>query len=351
MGTYGSIASGIKECGSSIKSDCSSVGTSFSFGNDDTFESLISKLNSVKNEISNQCSSLNDFAAILVKVDEYIELEKAISTLENNIASWNSQLSGLKSDDPSVSRLKSKISTANSDKRNKESQKQRIKSEVNSYHVSSVGKEYEIIEAATPEDLSDLSFDIDELLSKFRSGNLVKMGDGDSLYNYYNKSDVVNYMNEIKKEYSGRKAAVYSALAMIDLAAKAGGKLDYDWGGGHNGSYTTLDDVAAGTDCSAFASWAVNQGASSGFATQATGGLISSGSSEDLASAKPGDLLVRHSGNNGHVYFVVENNTKAGEFIVAEANSSSVGVQLSTHAYSELSGIYNARDMSAVYGE
>lgn len=353
MGTYSSIASSIKESGSNIKSDSSSIGTSFSFGNDDTFDSLAAKLKSVKSELESQCSSLNEFAAILNKVDEYKEAKEKVESLQSDISSLESRKSGLDSqkDASSISSINSDISAKNKEIETLKKKMEEIKKEANSFSVSSVGKEYEVIEPDASEDLSDLSFDIEDLLSKFKNGSLTKMGDGDSLYNYYNKEDVVNYMNEIKKEYSGRQAAVYSALAVIDLAAKAGGKLDYNWGGGHNSTYTSLDDVAAGTDCSAFASWAVNQGTGNNFSTQSSGGLISSGANEDLSNAQPGDLLVRHSGNSGHVYFVVENNTEAGKFIVAEASSPSVGVQLSEHAYSELSGIYSARDMSAVYGE
>ena len=353
MGTYSSIASGIKTDGSSINSDSSSIGTSFSFGSDETFESLFSKLKSVKSEIESQYSTLNEFAEILKKVDQYIDAKDNVSTLNSENSRLRSQVAGLdsKNDAATIASLNSNIRSNESKIASLEGTMNEIKNAANSFNVAAVNKEYEVLEPETPEDLSDLSFDIEDLLSKFKSGSLSKIADGDSLYNYYNKDEVVNYINEIKKEYSGRQAAVYSALAVIDLAVKAGGKLDYDWGGGHNNAYTTLDDVAAGTDCSAFASWAVNQGTDNSFYTQTSETLISSGTAEDLSSAKPGDLLVRYSNGSGHVYFVVENNTEAGKFIVAEAYSQSVGVQLSEHAYSELSGVYSARDMSAVYGE
>lgn len=193
--------------------------------------------------------------------------------------------------------------------------------------------------------------DIKVLLAKFQNGSLKKMADGDSLYNYFTEAEVDQLMAGIKSQYQGRYLAVNSALGIVDLAASKNLKLDYDWGGGHV-NITSVDHVATGTDCSAFVSWAINQGAPGDFTTRTTGGLINVGRTIEYKEAKEGDILVYNNGENGHVVMVVDNNPDTETFVVVEANGSNEGVILKTRKYSSLRGSnYKAKDLSELYNE
>lgn len=191
-------------------------------------------------------------------------------------------------------------------------------------------------------------FDVSSLLAKFTSGSLSKIADGDSLYSYYSREDIDNYIADIKSNSTGRDAAVNCALGYMSLAAEVGKKLDYDFGGGH-GVTTTNADVAYGVDCSAFASWCINQGSKNGFNTMATGGLIGVGNNVRYEEAQKGDLLVYHHGDSGHAMIIVDNDPTSQTFTVAEAANPTSGVVLSTKRYSDLSGTYYAKDLSDIY--
>ncbi len=338
--SYGAIASQIRSYCSTLRSSNDSISDSrFGTWTGKAHDTLTANLTDAKSTLSSQILALENFASTLDNVQKYIDNKGQISNKK-------SALSGM---DPekhasSIATLKSQISSLESENSTLSSS---IKSSLSG--ISSTGKKYSIIQVKEPTSTGELSFDVNSLLSKFTSGSLKKMADGDSLYRYYSKEQVSNYLKEITSKYKGRDAAVNSALAVINLAAQKGLKLDYDWGGGHT-STTSIDQIATGVDCSAFASWAVNQGAGGGFTTRTTGGLISTGAKTSYAQCKPGDLLVRHSNGNGHVYLVIQNDTKNQRFIVAEASSSNAGVKLSQYAYSKISGTYVARDMSSIYG-
>jgi cell wall-associated NlpC family hydrolase len=191
--------------------------------------------------------------------------------------------------------------------------------------------------------------DVKVLLAKFEDGSLKKMADGDSLYNYFTEEEVDAFMSNLKNQYQGRYLAINSALGIVDLAASKNIKLDYDWGGGHV-EVTDVDHVAKGTDCSAFVSWAINQGTPDTFTTRTTGGLINVGKTIDYKDAKEGDILVYNTSDSGHVVMIVENNPEKETFIVVEANGSNQGVILKTRTYASLrSSNYKAKDLTELY--
>ena len=337
--SYGAIASQIRSYCSTLKSSADGISDSkFGKWTGKAHDTLTSNLSDAKSTLGSQISSLENFANTLDNVQKYVDNKGQISNKK-------SALSGM---DPEKNA--SSIASLNSQINALTAENERLASQIrSSLSFSSVGKKYSVIKPKEATSTGQLSFDVKALLSKFTSNSLKKMADGDSLYNYYSKSEVQSYLNEIQSKYKGRDAAVNSALAVINLAAQKGLKLDYDWGGGHV-SKTSIDHIATGVDCSAFASWAVNQGAGGNFTTRTTGGLISTGAKTSYAQCKPGDLLVKHSNGSGHVYLVIQNDTKNQKFIVAEASGSATGVKLSQYAYSKISGTYVARDMSSIYG-
>lgn len=347
--SYSSIASNIRSYCSTISTACKGINSNEldSIWSGSAHDTLTNNLATAVSNMESEISQLKEYASALEKVDKYKEVLKDIETLNSDIQSWRNN------SDPNVD-YSSQIRSAESKLESKNETKKELKSDINSVlnGLSSFSKQFEVIEAEDATDVSGLAFDVEALLAKFKSGSLVKMGEGDSLYNYYDSNEVEQYLSNIKEQYTGRDAAVNCALAMIDLAADVGGKLDYDWGGGHNESYTSTSSVAAGADCSAFASWAVNQGSASPFATMTTSGLINQGTNIDYSSAQAGDLLVKDNNGNGHVVLVIKNDPATQTVIVAEANSSAVGTILNTKSYSDLAGqSYLARDMSSIYGE
>lgn len=309
-------------------------------------DTLTSNLSDAVANVSKQLEEVNKFAEVLIQVQEYKDTKERIVSLQNSLSSYDSE-----TDKDAIARTKSELSSCN----NKASQlKSEISSKLSSF--SKVSSQYEVIEYTIEKEYESYSneagnyqADLNGLLNAFNNGSLTKLSDGSSLYDYFAKDDVEKYINSIKNNSSGgRDTAVNCALGIISLAASVGAKLDYDWGGGH-AAYTTLDHVADGTDCSAFASWCINQGAGGDFQTQTTAGLVNVGVAEEYQSAQKGDILVYNTGGKGHVVVIVENDAENQRFVVAEAASSKQGVKVSSRSYSEFAGKYTARDLSSVY--
>lgn len=345
---YSSIANDISSKSDNVGVELNSVkSTNFDgIWSGPAHDTLTSNLSDAVTNASKQLEEVNKFAEVLIQVQEYKETNEKIVELQNSLSRYDSE-----TDKDAIRRVRSNIQSY----RNKASQlKSEISSKLSSF--SKVSSQFEIIEYTVEKDYESYSNEtgnyqanLKGLLTAFNNGSLTKLSDRSSLYDYFKKEDVEKYINSIKNNSSGgRDTAVNCALGIISLAASVGAKLDYDWGGGH-GAYTTLDNVANGTDCSAFASWCINQGAGKGFQTKSTAGLINVGVAERYESAQKGDILVYNNGDKGHVMVIVENDADNGRFVVAEAANSRQGVKLSTRNYSEFAGKYTARDLSSIY--
>lgn len=195
-----------------------------------------------------------------------------------------------------------------------------------------------------------VEFNINELLATFKSGKLHYLNNGESLYDYYGGDEagreyVRQVLAKIQSTYSGREAAVNSALALVQLCADAGIKIDYE----HKGTmgiqpFVPTDEVATGVDCNPMASWIVDKGTPGGFVWRPVGEFKSVGETcTDWTTAQPGDVLV----SDGHVATIVANDPANNLFITVE---SSNGVEIKTRTYSSMKGGgYQVRDMTNVY--
>ena len=195
-----------------------------------------------------------------------------------------------------------------------------------------------------------LEFDINQLLATFQSGKLHYLNDSESLYDYYGGDEagrayVRSVLAQIQSTYSGREAAVNSALALIKICGDAGIKIDYQ----HKGTtgrqpFVPTDEVATGVDCNPMASWIVDKGTPGGFVWRPVGEFKGVGTKcEDWTTAKPGDVLV----SDGHVAVIVANDPANNQFITVE---SSNGVEIKTRTYNAMKGGgYQVRDMTNVY--
>lgn len=232
-----------------------------------------------------------------------------------------------------------------------------------------VASEIEVVTYdASVEDYGQFIVDVDALVAAYANNysddnpaDPLKMLTGGSLYDYYNSYDekgnviegsgkayVEGIIQDIQKKYSGRDAAVNSALAILQLAANKGIKLDYE----HKGTngyepYVPTEQVASGVDCNPFVSWCVDKGVEGGFQWRPVGNFQSIGTEikkEDWSTAKPGDLL----SSEGHIILIVDNNPEEGTFTIAHASGTNRGILVEEKAYSSCSG-YSVRDMTAVY--
>lgn len=282
--------------------------------------------------------ALDDLQIYKNNVESIEDLNYSLSNTPNTpenqeaIRRYNNQISGLQTTN---STLRTSIQTA-----------------INS--ISSVSTQFELVNYEPSNNYKDYAVDLSEMLMLFESGALTKLSDNngssDSLYDYYTEAEVDSMIAGIKEKYSGRDAAVNCALGVMQMAADVGLKLDYDWGGGHT-TVTDIDAVATGVDCSAFASWAINQGAASTFNTRCTDSLIYVGDRVSYEEAQKGDILVYNSGGEGHVVMIVDNDPETQQFLVVEASGRNAGVIMQTRSYASLSGTYQARDLSSIYND
>lgn len=195
-----------------------------------------------------------------------------------------------------------------------------------------------------------INFNINELLDIFKNGNLHYLNQGESLYDYYGGDEVGReYVRQvlanIQSMYSGREAAVNSALALIQMCSDAGIKIDYE----HKGTnvyepYVPTDQVATGVDCNPTASWIIDKGTPGGFVWRPVSEFTRVGQKlDDWSLAKPGDVLA----SSGHVAVIVQNNPVNQQFITVE---SSNGVEIRTRTYKAMDKDgYQVRDMTNVY--
>ena len=338
-----------------------------------TIASTINSKTTAMNEIINQISS-NDFGNVwkgFAQVKMTTDLKNTIDRLnieKANIDKFAAALHTLqtyKVTNQTLQALEMKLSTLANTEENQVDIAS-LQTEINRTRATkdSLKKQLEATFASfqtiTPQvqqvnySIGDTSYilDINEFTSLFTNKELKKIPDDgqNSLYDYISSEEVEEKINSIKEYYSGRYAAVNCALGIMDMAASQGLKLDYDWGGGHS-TVSTNKNMAVGVDCSGFASWAINQGAQETFNSRSTAGLIHVGNKVDYTEAKPGDILVYNRDGAGHVVLVVENDPENGNFLVAEAQGSAIGVVMNNRSYSSLkNGGYQARDLTEIYG-
>lgn len=310
---------------------------------------LISK---TKSEISN----VNSFASALDSLQTYKDNKEKIGELTTqlnnmpNTKEYRSSRSNLSSLINSLIASNTKLRTS-------------IINSISGF--SSVSAEVEVVSYdPSVEDYGQYIVDIDTLIAAYAgnsSAGALRMLSGGSLYDYYNSYDadgnviegsgkayVEGIIADIQKEYSGRDAAVNSALAILQLAANKGIKLDYE----HKGTtvtepYVPTEQVASGVDCNPFVSWCVDKGVEDGFQWRPVGDFQYIGteiSKEDWSTAKPGDLL----SSEGHIIMIVDNNPEKETFTIAHASGTERGILIEETPYSSCNG-YSVRDMTNVY--
>ena len=304
-------------------------------------DGLTNALNDAVNRLKKEYDVINAFASILDNVQVYKNNYGRIQSLVsqyNNIPNTQANLETKKSIYSSWENLVSENKT--------------LKTKINNA-LSAIGTESVDIKTINANISSTANYvvDVQALLAKFDSRELKKLDTGDSLYNYVSENEVRTILTNIQNNYSGREAAVNSALAMLNIAAEQGFKLDYE----HKATnpyvpYVPTAQVASGVDCNPFASWVVDKGTPGGFQWRPVDSFKSVGTSINYEDAKPGDVFVVKDEENGHVGVIIQNNPEEQTFICAEASGENVGIILQTRKYSTMKNTgYSVKDMTNVY--
>lgn len=308
-----------------------------------------SYLGSYKTSMSNleiEFNKIGIFSELLAQVDVYKQRKEEIARLQSQLSSlpnteeYSAQRSSLAA---SISQL--------------QSENEQLKAALNAAFASfgGVGTKLSLNNGlfnfgASQNATIQVEFNINELLAKFKNGKLHYLNNGESLYDYYGGREagreyVRQVLAKIQSTYRGREAAVNSALALIQLCADAGIKIDYE----HKGTmgvqpFVPTDEVATGVDCNPMASWIVDKGTPGGFVWRPVGDFKGVGElCQDWTTAKPGDVLV----SSGHVATIVANDPANNLFITVEASN---GIEIKVRTYGSMKGGgYQVRDMTNVY--
>ncbi len=214
--------------------------------------------------------------------------------------------------------------------------------------ISDNGTTVTLVNHEVSDNYMEYIVDLGELLNKVQSGDLSKISDNKSLYDYYNREELLANLDSIKSQYSGRDAVVNCALGVISMAASVNKSIDYELIKGTNRLQTT-DAMVSGTDCCTFASWALSQGSDKITKTYSTKEFFDLGTPIEFSDAQVGDIFtMTRSSGGGHVMVVVDNAPQEGLALVAESKSD--GVVLTRISYDTLKEYnYEARDLSSIY--
>lgn len=360
---------GYSAVASQLRTKCTQLSTEVSDASAISFDSvwsgeahdgMTSDLKELFSRTETEIANIEKFASALDSLQKYKDTKNKINDLQ-------SQLSSIPNTTENQRSRSNLSSTINALQVGNNQLKSNIIRALSGF--SSISSEVEVVTYdASTEDYGQFIVDIDSLVALYANNYIddnpadpLKILSGGSLYDYYNSYDadgnviegsgkayVEGIILDIQEKYSGRDAAVNSALAILQLAANKGIKLDYE----HKGTngyepYVPTEQVASGVDCNPFVSWCLDKGVEGGFQWRPVGNFTSIGTTIDKSnwsSAKPGDVLA----NGGHVIMIVDNDPEKGTFTVAHASGSSRGILIEEKPYSNYSG-YTVRDMTEIY--
>ena len=359
---YSALASQLRSKCSELNDDLTAT-KNISFGSvwsGNAHDSLTTDMSDLYSKIANEISNIERFADALDSLQKYKDTKAKITEFRTQYISI-----------PNVPENQNKknalISTINTLQVANNSTKSSVLKGLSGF--SSVSSDIEVVSYDVSfEDYGQFIVDLDSLVAAYANNyaddnpaDPLKMLSGGSLYDYYDSFDengnriegsgkayVEGIILDIRNKYSGRDAAVNSALAILQLAADKGIKLDYE----HKGTagirpYVRTTDVASGVDCNPFVSWCVDKGVETGFQWRPVGNFRKIGteiSRENWGTAKPGDLL----SSEGHIIMIVDNDPERETFTIAHASGQNRGILVEEKAYSSCGG-YSVRDMTAVY--
>lgn len=325
------------------------------------YSALTSKLGGVLQKIDNVKASLNKFFDALELLEQYKQNKEKIASLKIQLFML-----------PDTEKYAAERASLASQIAALEAQNQSLKSSINATMSSiiAIGSDVNFIS-------HEVSFDyitsVEELLALYDYkltdeeraagiGILRQLKGSARLDSYYNKVDengnviegsgyeyITGILDSVKTTYSGREAAVNTALVLLKLASDKGVKLDYKHQGTNQNPYVSTKYVMNGVDCNPWTAYCVDKGTPTRFQWRPVTGFFDVGTGipyENWSNAQPGDVMV----SQGHVGIIIENDPENNRFVVAEAKGQAVGIVLNYRSYNDLrGGGYSIRDMTEVY--
>lgn len=322
---------------------------------------LTGALSSITNKLNAERAKLNGFFNALSLLDQYKQNKETIAKLKF-------QLMCIPDDEKHASEraaIQAQISQLEQENQALRSQIQNILSQITPIG-SSTSLVAHNVEFNYITSVEELLAAYDRVLTDEEKAAgkkiLYQLKGGATLDSFYNSVDangnviegsgfqyITSILNTVQNTYSGREAAVNTALVLLKLASDKGVKLDYKHQGTNSNPYVSTAFVMNGVDCNPWTSYCVDKGTPDRFQWRPVTGFFSVGSGieyENWSQAQPGDVMV----SQGHVGIIIENDPANNRFVVAEAKGSEIGIVLNYRGYGELrGGGYSIRDMTNVY--
>lgn len=326
------------------------------------YDNLSGALESTLTRVEKERTNLDTFSKAMEKLQKYKENKLKIEQLDKEIAS----ISVPSDDEEAAAAAQAQIAALQAEKTKLENENKVLRSEIESLlgTITAISSEIEVIafDLSNYKDYMEYIEDLAELKAKYDTAGYLRMlGQGDSLYNYYNVYDesgklimsgqeyVEGVILDIQEKYDGREAAVNSAIAMLALAADKGIRINYEHAGTNSNPYVKTSAVVSGVDCNPFVSWCLDKGVPGGFHWRPVQNFKSIGKGydyENWSQAKPGDVLC----NGGHVTIILDNDPATGQFLIAEASGQVAGIRTKSVTYQTLKNNgYSCRDMTDIY--
>lgn len=362
--SYGDISTNVDTGKGNINSSISDI-KNVSFAgvwSGSAYDNLSGALESVLSRMEKEKTNIETFSQAMTKLEKYKENKEKIAKLEEEIASIVIPTD----DEKAAAEASSRKAALEREKQGLVEDNKTLRAEIESLlaTITAISPEIRTItfDPNNYKDYMEYIEDLAELKSIYdTAGRLRMLGESDSLYNYYNVYDengnlvmsgkdyVEGVIKDIQEKYSGREAAVNSAIAILSLAADKGIRLNYEHSGTDGDPYVRTSDVATGVDCNPFVSWCLDKGVPGGFQWRPVGNFTSIGkgySYENWSNAKPGDVLC----NGGHVTIILDNDPATGQFLIAEASGQVNGIRTKSVTYQTLKNNgYTCRDMTDIY--
>lgn len=365
MATYGDVSTNMNTGMGDVDSSISNI-KNISFAgvwSGKAYDNLSGALESTLSRVEKERTNLDTFSKAMEKLQKYKENKMKIEELTKEI---NAIV--IPSDDEEAAAQAAAQKAALEAERSKlEAENKELRATIESLlgTITAISSEIEVIafDLSNYKDYMEYIEDLAELKAKYDTAGYLRMlGAGDSLYNYYNVYDesgnlimsgkdyVEGVIVDIQEKYSGREAAVNSAIAILALAADKGIRINYE----HAGTtgkypYVRTESVATGVDCNPFVSWCLDKGVPGGFQWRPVQNFKSIGTGydyENWSQAKPGDVLC----NGGHVTIILDNDPATGQFLIAEASGQVAGIRTKSVSYQTLrNNGYSCRDMTGIY--
>lgn len=321
--------------------------------------SLIGTLSTVTNRLEQEKAKLNGFFNALDLLEVYKQNKEKINELKARLF----LIIDIPKNEEKIASIQGQISQLEKENANLRSQIEGILSQITPIGISTTLVSHDIsFNYVTDIDALAHTYKLNLSAEEKAAGAvpLKKLSGRATLSDFYNQVDengniiqdsgyeyITSVISTVQNTYSGREAAVNSALAMLKLASDKGVKLDYKHQGTNRNPYVSTKYVVNGVDCNPWTSWVVDKGTPNGFQWRPVGGFHSVGERlNDWTKAQPGDVFV----SEGHVGVIIENNPENQQFLVAHASGTQIGIVLQPKSYSTLrSGGYSIRDMTSVY--